>query len=249
MTIAPHAGGRITQITHDGFDLLIPYGPDAAAPTAWGCYPMVPWAGRIRRGRFTFDDQPYQLVRNFEGHAIHGVGFEMAWAVTSHEPSTAELDLVLPSDERWPFGGRAWQRFEIVGDRVRLAMSVRAGQRPMPAAIGWHPWFVKPESVGFTPTAMYARDDDGIPTGELIDVRDGALDDCFLNTQPVIVEFAGRRLRLTSDCDHWVVYDRPKHATCVEPQTGPPDSFTLAPHVLEPGATLQAWYDLEFLGG
>ena len=245
MTIAPDAGGRIAQITHDGFDLLVPYGRNTAAPTAWGCYPMVPWAGRIRRGRFTFDDQPLQLVRNFEGHAIHGVGFEMAWIVTVHQATVTELTLDLPSDEHWPFGGSARQRFEVSGNRIRMELSVTAGDRRMPATIGWHPWFVKPESVVFTPTAMYLRDDDGIPTGELIDVRPGPLDDCFLNTQPVIVEIAGRRLRLTSNCDHWVVYDQPAHATCIEPQTGPPDSFTIAPHVLDSGDTLAAWYEIE----
>ena len=54
-------------------------------------------------------------------------------------------------------------------------------------------------------------------------------------------------MRLTSDCRHWVVYDEPAHATCVEPQSGPPDAFNLEPLVLAPGETLQRWFLMEWL--
>jgi aldose 1-epimerase len=30
---------------------------------------------------------------------------------------------------------------------------------------------------------------------------------------------------LTSTCSHVVLYDQPRHAICVEPQTGPPDAL------------------------
>jgi aldose 1-epimerase len=30
---------------------------------------------------------------------------------------------------------------------------------------------------------------------------------------------------MTSTCDHVVLYDEPRHAICVEPQTGPPDAL------------------------
>jgi aldose 1-epimerase len=36
------------------------------------------------------------------------------------------------------------------------------------------------------------------------------------------------------------VFDEPEHAICVEPQTGPPDAFTLDPVVVRPGEPLVA---------
>ncbi len=245
VAIAPTVGGRVAQITHDGFDLLIGHGPDTSASLAWGSYPMVPWAGRVRRGRFTFDRRPHQLIVNLGPHAIHGVGFESAWEVAIHDQNAAELTLDLPSNDLWPFGGSGRQRFEVIDHRIRMELSVTAGDRPMPAMVGWHPWFVKPDALTFEPTRMYIRDDDGMPTGELVDVPEGPWDDCFLNMLPVIARIGNRQLTLTSDCDHWVVYDEPSWATCIEPQSGPPDSFTLAPHVLDSGETLAAWYDIE----
>ncbi|NBY57672.1 MAG: aldose epimerase, partial [Actinobacteria bacterium] len=42
----------------------------------------------------------------------------------------------------------------------------------------------------------------------------------------------GTRIVVDSDCDHWVIYDMPTHALCVEPQSGPPDGFTLLPQLV-----------------
>jgi aldose 1-epimerase len=53
-------------------------------------------------------------------------------------------------------------------------------------------------------------------------------------------------LTVTSSCDHWVIFTEPDHALCVEPQTGPPDAFNLAPHIVEPGTPLVAEMTLVF---
>ncbi len=247
--IAPDDGGRLVQITADGVDLLIGRGegPDPGSVFAWGSYPMVPWAGRIRRGRFSFDGAEYSLPINFGDHAIHGVGYAAHWTVTSRTSDAVELELTLPSDGTWPFGGVARQVISIDGPSLRCNLSVTAASRAMPAALGWHPWFRKPDRIAFTPQAMYRRDDDYIAVDELVDVPPGPWDDCFVNTEPVEITIAGVDVKLTSNCDDWVVFDMPEHATCIEPQTAPPDAFTLRPHRLEPGQSLSAWYAFDLL--
>lgn len=108
--------------------------------------------------------------------------------------------------------------------------------------IGWHPWFRKPSSVTFHPDAMYERDEIGLPTGRLVDPSPGPWDDCFINTSPVTLHYDDApidtvqppvtTLTLSSDCDHWVIYDEPPHGTCVEPQSGPPDAFNVRPRLV-----------------
>lgn len=244
--IAPQAGGRIAQIARDGVDHLVGHGEGTAAMIAWGSYPMVPWAGRIRHGRFVFDGADHRLSANLGGHAIHGLGFGLPWRVEAHAATHAELSLALPEDARWPFGGTARQRIEVDEDRLRMTLEVQAGEQAMPAAIGWHPWFRKPDAVEFAPEAVYPRDAEGIAVRPLAPPPPGPWDDCFVNERPVVLRYGATRLRLTSDCTHWVVYDETAHATCVEPQTGPPDAFNLAPAVLRPGQALRAWYLLEW---
>jgi aldose 1-epimerase len=247
--VAPDNGGRVAQITAGSIDLLIGRGegPDPGSAFAWGSYPMVPWAGRIRRGRFGFDGDEYELPINFGGHAIHGVGFDTPWTVTRHTAESVELELTLPTDARWPFGGVARQTITIDGATLRMDLSASATSSAMPASLGWHPWFRKPRRLEFHPTAMYRRDDDWITVDELLDVPEPPWDDCFVNTAPLTLDIDGVELRLTSNCSDWVVYDMPAHATCVEPQTAPPDAFTLRPNRLVPGDTLSAWYELTLL--
>ena len=243
--VAPDHGGRVAQITADGVALLI--GHDEAhepSPLAWGSYPMVPWAGRIRRGRFRFDGAEFELPVNFGAHAMHGVGFDAAWIVTRQAPDQLALELPLPNDARWPFGGTARQRIAVAGDTVRFELAATAGDRPMPASLGWHPWFRKPDRFDFRPRAMYRRDEDYIAVDELVDVPPGPWDDCFVNDRPVALTIDGTEVRITSDCRDWVVYDMPAHATCIEPQSGPPDAFSLRPNRIEPGQRLEAWFEL-----
>jgi len=252
--LEPDAGGRCAQLRVDGVPILI--GRDdvpaemrladgSVRATDWGSYPMVPWAGRIRHGRFVFEGTEYQLPINFGAHAIHGVGFESSWTVTRHDPDRLRLELELPSDDRWPFGGRVAQEITVDDAAVRFVIEVTADERPFHVSFGWHPWFRKPERLDFAPDAMYRRDDEGIAVDELVPVPPGPWDDCFVNHVPVGLTVDGVRLRLSSDCTTWVVYDERAHATCVEPQTAPPDAFTIAPLVLGPGRSHRAWFRLE----
>lgn len=241
VTVDEERGGRLASLVVHGREVLVT-DPGKADPMMWGCFPMVPWAGRVRHGRFTFEGEAYQLDVNLPPHSIHGIG---AWRPWRQVDDADAIAITLDLDDGWPFGGVVVQRFALHDDRLVCSMEVGAGERAMPAQVGWHPWFRKPDRVRFQPFAMYARDDEGIPTGELVEPLPGPWDDCFIGVhQPVVLGWEDLELELTSTCDHWVLYDQPADATCVEPQSGPPDAFTIAPHVVEPGDSLHRDFTL-----
>ncbi len=239
--ISPAEGGRIAQLTIDRTPLLIDHAPDAG-DIGWGLYAMVPWAGRIRRGRFSFDGLEHQLPINFGDHAIHGVGFTRPWTVEAHDQRHASLLLDMPVGDDWPFGGIATQQLTVDDDGITMVITVTATDSAFPVSFGWHPWFRKPSTIEFHPSAMYRRDDDHITVDELVPVPAPPWDDCFVNAEPVRLTIDGVDLRLTSNNGVWVVYDERDDTTCVEPQTGPPDAFNIAPRRLEPGDSVSAWY-------
>jgi len=248
VTIAPQAGGRLAQVRCDGLDWLRSHDDGDTAAIAWGCYPMLPWAGRLRHGRFSFEGRQYQLPATLDGHAIHGVGYLLPWRTEALGPDSIDLVLDLPCDESWPFGGTARQRILVQESSLKLELSLQAGRQPMPRPVlGWHPWFRKPEPLDFLPTHHYLRDAAGIATTRQAAIPSGPWDDCFINQHPVVLHRAGHSLLLRSGCDHWVVYDAPADATCVEPQDGPPDAFNLRPGPgLAPGESTAAWCVLEW---
>lgn len=253
--VEPGSGGRLAQIVFDDVPILIDridvpealLEHGAPAPTAWGSYPMVPWAGRIRRGRFGFRGETHQLPINFGDHAIHGVGFDVPWETASADETSVRLTLDMRDDGRWPFGGRVEQTISVGPTHVLMEMSVTADDRAFPVSFGWHPWFRKPDAIDFRPERMYRRDAEGIAVADLVPIPAGPWDDCFVNRSAVLVRRSGLTLRLTSDCADWVVYDEPVHATCIEPQTGPPDAFTIAPRILEAGDSHRAWYRIDLV--
>lgn len=258
LEVSPADGGRISSFVVRGSELLRSGGAGDGG-ILWGSFPMVPFAGRIRRGHFRFADRDVQLHLNHPPDAIHGTVHERHWQVD--DPTTVSIDL----GPAWPFSGRVVQRFALEDDRLDVSLTLLA-EEPMPAALGWHPWFRRrlagtldrpaassaPVDLHLDAASMYLRDIDGLPTGELVKPPPGPWDDCFtgLRSPPRLTWPGVLELELTSSCDHWVVYDEPPDAVCVEPQTGPPDFVNLAPSTTLPGEPLVAtmtwrWWALD----
>jgi aldose 1-epimerase len=235
MTVHPDEGGRIGALEVGGQALL--NDDPSAAPFTWGCYPMVPWAGRVRRGRFSFDGLPYQLPINMPPHAIHGTGFVSRWEVLDAGRDYCDLASELP----WAFGGRATQHLQLAEHGLTAVLSVYANAQPMPAVIGWHPCFRKPVTAELAFGRMFPRDDDYMPVPTLVPATPPPWDDCFVEPlAPLRLHYPALTVTIESDCDHWVVYDEPAELTCVEPQSGPPDAFNIGGATrLEPGDLLQ----------
>ena len=248
-------GCRLASLSFtEGLELI---GADEHAPASspfhHGAFPMAPWAGRIRRGRFTFAGRDLEVPVNFEGHAIHGTVCDRPWQATGDHQHEWRCDL----GERWPFPGYAVHRAALHPDRLRLELEVHATGAAMPATIGWHPWFRREvggatATLAFDADRQYRKDDEGIPDGELLRpgaLGDAPLDDCFagLRSAPSITWEGVGRLDIESDASHLVVYTAPDAALCVEPQTGPPDAPNLGQAtVVEPGRPLAAWMELRW---
>lgn len=241
-------GGRVSSLVVQGTGLVVgPGDGHSAEPGAldWGIYPMVPFAGRVRNGRFAFAGSEHELVRRRPPHAIHGTVDDAEWEVQGQTGSTVALTCAL--GPRWPFAGRVTHSISLLPDRLRMVLSLHADES-MPAQVGWHPWFRRPASVLSQFREWQPRDAEGMPgppTAAGVPVPVERVDDCFVaDGAPVRIRTCGVGLSLRSDCSHWVVFDGADHGVCVEPQSGPPNEFESAPFVLAAGATLDRWFEI-----
>ena len=244
------AGGRIASFIVNRHELLVTEG---FGPIAWGSFPMAPFAGRVRDGRFTFRGREHHLSIERPPHAIHGTVLDRRWRPLADGSITTDLG------PGWPFAGRAVQRFELGEGRLTCRLEIHADE-PMPASIGWHPWFrrvprpepgadalarpsIAPVELDLDAGAMLRRDAAGIATTELVvPPPAGPWDDCFVDVrQPPRLRWPGfLELTIESDCPAWVVYTVPDDAVCVEPQTAPPDALNNRPAIVEPRRPLIA---------
>ncbi len=242
LVVDPAGGARVESLEVDGLPLLLTATDD---DRNHGIFPMAPWAGRVRDGRFTFEGRDHQLPLNKPPHAIHGTVRDHRWRVESESASSAALTIDLT--DPWPFGGRVVQHFVLAPDALGLTMEVHAARQPMPVSCGWHPWWHRdlgrgePVELELRADRMYAKDEAEIPTGELAPVTAPPWDDCFtdLGTPPAVLRWPGAAtLTMETDCPCVVVYTEPEQALCVEPQSAPPDALNLVPRVVQPDAPL-----------
>jgi aldose 1-epimerase len=232
--VDPQRGARLDSLAVDGHELL----------ADGGCFPMVPWAGRIRDGKLRHDGRVTQLPLSKDGNAIHGLGRTLPWVHLGN--GTFSRTLGAP----WPTEGTAELRYIVLDDGLRIELSWDDGTT-QPCSLGLHPWFRRRLTTGadvelrLDPEVMVERGPDALPTGRLLDPRTGPWDDCFRLVSPPVLHWPGAvTLILSSSSPWWVVYDEPAGTVCVEPQTVPPDAFDHP--ALQPAGPWprQIWFEL-----
>lgn len=238
LTVDPRQGGRMTSLRIGGTEVLVTEG---WGPIRWGCYPMAPFAGRIRDGRFTFRGREVRLPLNLPPDAIHGTVFERPWEVASQAGD--RLILTIDLGPAWPFRGTVTESIGLTPEGLDATLTLEADEA-MPVVVGWHPWFRRyldgaPGGAGtrsaevelvVDAASMFERGTDGLPTGALVVPGPRPWDDAFtgLRSPPIVRWPDALEIALSSTADVWVVYDEPAEGVCVEPQTAPPDAINLA---------------------
>ena len=237
-------GGRIASLALDGRELLA---ADLGDRLLAGCYPMVPWAGRLAFGRLTHEGRTIELPATMGPHAIHGLATDLRWQPMAVDHLSVSLA------ERWPLGGQADVRVSVADDHVELALSLTATEHSLPLSLGWHPCFNRridgaESDLSFTADRMIVRDDTGIPTKQTTATWSHPVDDCFLGVhEPPVVRWGDLAVELAAPTETWVVFDERDDVICVEPQTAPPDAPNQgSAKVLEPGETLTLPFTLRW---
>ena len=266
--LLPEAGGAIgrysTLTDRQTYHWLLP--GDAQTPSA---FPMVPFCSRVRDAKFRFGQRTIRLVANFppEPHAIHGHGWQSAWAVVESRVDMAVLQYQHLADN-WPWDYLARQEVELRDSgHLVVSLSVRnQSASTMPAGLGLHPYFPRTPmarlqaAVGEVwetdeqlmpirrvPLPNYMDLPSGVTVGEPpLDNVFGAWDRQFSIRWPELQ--AGLRVRASQEFAHLVVYTPAARGYfCAEPATNVTDGFNMlwrgdAGHgvaLLEPGAVLR----------
>ncbi|GAB5457629.1 MAG: aldose 1-epimerase [Henriciella sp.] len=231
--------------------------------TDFAAFPMVPFSGRIASGAFSVDGKSIKLPANMapEPHAIHGFGWQTSWKTVEQ---TANKALIVHeiSDHAWPWPYQAEQAFELSEHGLTLEMRLtNNGNTPMPAGLGWHPYFPRKGATISAPTQqVWLNGDDMIPAPPVPvpdamdltlpqEVEALELDNAFDVSAPIqTLTWPDLTLRMISDplFSKLVVYV-PPHQTyfCAEPASHAPNAHNsklsdekTGLRWLEPGETL-----------
>jgi aldose 1-epimerase len=145
LELLPDLGAAVASLRHQGRDVLRPTPPGASDPFETAAFALVPFANRIAGGRFHVDGREVRLERNAPGqaHPLHGHAWRRAWRVESVAPSSAVLSFEHPADS-WPWHYAATQTLMLRAQRLEVLLTLEnRDATPMPAGLGWHPYFHK----------------------------------------------------------------------------------------------------------
>jgi aldose 1-epimerase len=265
--LAPEAGGAVTRywlargpVTLECLRPTPAGALRAGLPYRAAAFPLVPYSNRIRAGRFSFRGRAVvePLNRPPERHAIHGHGWQARWQATDVRAAEAQLEYRQPAGA-WPWAYHATQRFVLEPSSLTVELSLSNwSDAPMPAGIGWHPYFPRTPRATITADvrAMWRTDDEKLPT-ELVAPPvtpfGRGRDNCFVGWgRRATIEWPelGARLVMRAEppLDYLVVFTPARRPFfCVEPVSHVTDAFNLADAgqtdsgmlVLEPGETLR----------
>jgi aldose 1-epimerase len=268
--LAPGCGGSIARLALDRgggrIDLMRPAPDRLSEPLDAACFPLVPFSNRIALGRFAHRGREVRLPANAPlPHAIHGHGWLAPWRVEEAGPDSALLSYRHEADA-WPFPYRARQGFALSEDGLTVTMELtNEGDEPMPAGLGLHPYFPRPEgtrlqagvSSVWLPDAAMIPETNAPPPPEWdlargIAVEGAGLDHGFADwIGDAAIDWPGLGLRLRIRADdlfgHLVVYAPPGEPWfCVEPASHMTDAVNRAARgeggtgfrEVPPGATL-----------
>jgi len=241
--LLPEVGGAVGRFAIDGHDILRPTRAGETAVRQTGCFPLVPFFGRIRNGLVDFRGEHLALPPDpgFEPNAIHGHGWRKPWRVEESGADAATLAYEHRADA-WPWDYAAQQRLELTPESLRVTLTLtNRSVRTMPYSIGFHPYFPRAgETVLRADVAgIWLADAEITPTeravpNALLDLANGAR----LDAAPFVdnTHFGWSHLativqrdfsvEIASDADFLHVF-LPKDGAffCAEPVTAMPDAF------------------------
>ena len=268
LDLLPEIGGGIARLTLDGVDVLRPAPAGAASPLDLASFPLVPFANRIAYGRFEFGGQEVRLAPNMGAHphALHGQGWLAPWRVEACEAARTVLVFDHAGGE-WPWAYRARQDIALTEAGLSLGLSVtNLSDAPMPAGLGFHPYFPGRAEARLTAAldGVWDVDADCLATGwqaglSFGDWRAGAavaqlglIDHCHTGWDGrarIDLPQQGLVLRLNASRElSWLhLYSPPgEEFFCVEPVSHRPDALNASNpakegvRTLAPGAALAA---------
>lgn len=262
LELLPDLGAAVAALRHRGRDVLRPTPPGASDPLETAAFALVPFANRIANGSFRVGGREVRIGRNAPGqaHPLHGHGWRRPWQVQTAARDRAALAYEHAPDS-WPWRYAATQTLTLRAACLEVGLSVEnRDSTPMPAGLGWHPYFHKgPDTVlAARVEGVWLTDGQMLPVRLAEGTRFGhwergdrvaraeLIDHChtgWAGTARILLP--GQRLRLTltgSAALRWLhVYSPPEQEFfCVEPVSQMPDAVNRPEPAAITGLTLLA---------
>jgi aldose 1-epimerase len=140
-------GASLRGLVADGTTEIISRYIGASRKTGGQGDVLIPFPGRIRDGKYSFQGTDYQLEKtDSEGpNAIHGFLRKRPWAIKEQSEVTAtfEIDLTASDAPGYPFPLHTEVTYEVEPQGITVSFRItNTGTTDAPVGAGFHPYFM-----------------------------------------------------------------------------------------------------------
>lgn len=133
-------GAYVAKLWLDGIEIFKPSGDERQSHG--GSAVLIPYAGRIRGGSYTFEGEEYRFVRDSGKDSIHGFGKDRRWRILEKRGSSITFGVLLKS-EGYPGVLDAKIAYSIGPRSFSTSCAVvNGGRKTVPLVVGFHPYFL-----------------------------------------------------------------------------------------------------------
>ncbi|BCU70863.1 aldose 1-epimerase [Stygiolobus caldivivus] len=240
-------GAYLYHLTLNGKPVLL---EGKERQTRGGMALLIPYANRVKGGKYVWKGKEYSLPLNSEGNAIHGLVMDKVWDVKRVRENEVELSLVLNS-EGYPTILQIVVEYKINSHSFLVNLGItNIGKSDAPLTVGFHPYFIVKGEWSLMPNkARKCISQDKIPTGEMQDdeIINKQYDDCFyLPEENITLSSSYSTIRIRKKNLDYIQLYTVQGAVAVEPMSGAPDAYHngLGLKVISPNETVS--YEVEF---
>ncbi|AWR93625.1 aldose 1-epimerase [Acidianus brierleyi] len=220
-------GAYLYSLTKSGKDVIL---KGKERKTHGGMALLIPYANRVKDGEYIWEDKKYELPKNSEGNAIHGLIMDKLFDVKFKGKSRVTLEYLL-SHPGYPSTLRITITYSVVFDLLDVFITVKnEGEVSAPLVVGAHPYFLVRGKWSITPDRVRrCLMENKIPTGNVEDFRivQKDYDDCFIieNREITLKSDYSTVAIEKSNMDYIQLYTGEPGAVAVEPMSGAPDAY------------------------
>jgi aldose 1-epimerase len=276
--LAPECGGALTRcdlrIGKHRIEILRQASDEhinRRSPYGASCFPLIPYASRLREGKFEFRGRNFVFPINAPGerHSYHGDGWTRAWNLIELSRSKAVLELA--ADPSAPIQYDAIRTIEVDEGKLTIKLSIRnRGAWAIPVGLGVHPYFARRHGARIFARlpVRWRMDDEILPIAPEANPQASEFQLGLAgNDLPAsaaysdwdghaVIEWPSDKIRVrietTPRLRHVIAWAPPgEEFFCFEPVSHATNSFNLAkeqiqcddPKVVEPGETCEQTFD------
>ena len=142
--VVTEVGAGVRLLRHGARDLVLPYDAGEVRPRYRGVL-LAPWPNRVVDGRYTFENQEYQLplTEPERGHALHGLVSWSRFERVAGDGTSVTLTHRLVPTTGYPFEVEVRASYSLDDSGLTCVVTaVNRGDHPAPYGVGSHPYLV-----------------------------------------------------------------------------------------------------------